>query len=128
MPRSEHVTRLEEALENALPSRGELLHLTFRSMFGGSGAYVNGLIIATVSNVGLGLKLSEADQKALMAAEPEAKYLQYDPDMPPSKHYILIPAHLIAQPDLLEPWVLKSIKYVEGLPIKPPKKAKKRAN
>ena len=93
--------------------------VTFRAMFGGAGVYVEGVIFATLSNVGIGLKLSAADQVELLMLEG-AKRLQYDESMPPSKQYIQPPTSMETEPVVLSKWVKLSMDHVLTLP--PPKK------
>jgi TfoX/Sxy family transcriptional regulator of competence genes len=62
------------------------LELSFRPMFGGIMGYASGKVFASLSDVGLALKLTGADREALLAI-PGSKPLQYEPDQPPSKSY-----------------------------------------
>ena len=96
--------------------------LTFRAMFGGAGVYVEGIIMATLSNVGIGLKLSPPDQEQLLKLDG-AKRLQHDESMPPSKQYIQPPKAFESNPDEIAHWVKRSIDFVMTLPI-PKKKLK----
>ena len=57
------------------------LPLTFRPMFGGILAYVDGKAFASLSNVGLALKLAGENHSDFLAL-PGAKPLRYDPDAP----------------------------------------------
>jgi len=95
---------LQAELEAAVPD----VPLTFRPMFGGILAYANGKPMASLSNVGLALKLSADDQEALLKLKG-AKRLQYEPDQPPSKTYIVVPPSLLKDRRRLHDWVLKSV-------------------
>lgn len=97
--------------------------LEFKHMFGGIAAYARGRVFASLSNVGLALKLPPPAQADLLTHEG-AKYLQYDPGSPPSKQYVTVPEPFLADTALLEPWVVQSIEYVLTLPL-PKKKGKK---
>jgi TfoX/Sxy family transcriptional regulator of competence genes len=112
------------AMERACPAPPEEIDLTFRPMFGGMGVYAHGRIFASLSDVGLALKLPVEHQGALLD-EPGAKRLQYDPSMPPSREYIVVPPAIVEDSPRLEAWMERSIEYVKTLPIKK-KTAKKK--
>jgi TfoX/Sxy family transcriptional regulator of competence genes len=95
---------LQAQLEAAVPD----VALTFRPMFGGILAYADGKPVASLSNVGLALKLAAEDQEALLKVKG-AKRLQYEPDQPPSKSYIVVPLSLMKDARRFHDWVLKSI-------------------
>jgi TfoX/Sxy family transcriptional regulator of competence genes len=106
--------RLEQAV-------GGTLDLRFRAMFGGLSVYSGDKIFATLSDVGIGLKLGEADRLALLR-EPGAKPLQYDPDQPPSKTYVVLPPQIVADDSELALWVRRSADFVATLPAKAAKR------
>ena len=83
-------------------------------MFGGACSYANDKIFASLSNVGIGLKLSPQHRDALLKIEG-AKPVQYEPDMPPSKTYFVVPESVRQSPDEFATWVEKSIKFVIGV-------------
>ena len=91
------------------------LELTFRPMFGGIMGYAEGKVFASLSNVGLALKLAGSDREALLA-EPGARPLRYEPDQPPSKSYVVAPEAMLSQPDVLRRWIVRS---AAGLPSRP---------
>ena len=97
--------------------------LTFKPMFGGVCAYVGGRIFASLSNIGLALKLPTEAQAELLA-EDGAKRLQYEPDAPPSKQYIVVPMPMQADPATLAPWLGRSVEYVLALPAPKPRVSK----
>ena len=82
------------------------LELSFRPMFGGIMGYADAKVFASLSNVGLALKLSGADRDALLA-EPGARPLQYEPDQPPSKSYVVLPQAMLSDPDTLRRWIVR---------------------
>ena len=116
-------TSLEE-LQNHLSAAAETLtldrELTFKPMFGGISGYVAGRVFASLSDMGLALKLPPDAQGELLA-QPGAKRLQYDPDAPPSKQSIVVPPEMQAQPEMLAVWVRRSVDYVMTLPAPKPK-------
>lgn len=94
---------LRTVLTEAAPQE---LDVAFRPMFGGIMAYVDGKPFASLSNVGLGLKLTGAEREALLAL-PGAVPLRYEPDQPPSKSYVLVPEAMLSEPDQLRSWVVR---------------------
>ena len=95
------------------------MDLSFKSIFGGVTGYVKGTVFASLSNIGLALKLSAIDQAALLMEEG-AKRLRYEPDAPESKQYIVVPKALQDDSEALVVWVKRSTDFVLSLP--PPKK------
>lgn len=102
---------LQPVLEAAAPPD---VDLTFRSMFGGLVAYADGKPLASLSNVGLALKMIGGERDAMLAL-PGAEPLRYEPDQPPSKSYVLVPEAMLSTPDELASWVRRS---VANLPAK----------
>ncbi len=95
---------LQAALVAAAPPE---LDLAFRPMFGGVMAYAGGAPFASLSNVGLGLKLVGAEHAAALQMEG-AVPLRYAPDDPPSKSYVVVPRTILEDPQALRLWVLRS--------------------
>ncbi len=83
------------------------LELAFRPMFGGIMGYVDGKVFASLSDVGLALKLSGAERDALLAL-PGAKPLQYEAGQPESKSYVVVPEAMLSAPDALRTWIARS--------------------
>lgn len=106
---------LQAQLSSAAPPD---LDLAFRPMFGGIMAYADGKAFASLSDVGLALKLSGDDYAALLAA-PGASALQYTPDMPPSKSYVVVPDAWLDDRDRLRPWIARGAANLK--PAKPRK-------
>jgi TfoX/Sxy family transcriptional regulator of competence genes len=101
--------RLQAQLAAAVPD----VALTFRPMFGGILAYADGKPVASLSNVGLALKLAAEDQDALLRLKG-AKRLQYEPGQPPSKSYIVVPPSLLKDTGRFHDWVLKSVECIKS--------------
>jgi len=97
--------------------------LSFKSMFGGACAYINGNVFASISNVGLALKLGAKGQKELL--EAGGKMLQYEPDAPVSKSYVVVPPEIVEDRELFSQWVNQSTEYVQHNPSKKSAKRKK---
>ena len=109
---------ITDAAAEAAPER----EIAFRPMFGGVCAYVEGRVFASLSNVGLALKLSPSEQTELLVV-PEAARLRYEPDAPESKQYIVVPGALREDADGFARWVAKSMTFVLTLPV--PKKPRR---
>jgi TfoX/Sxy family transcriptional regulator of competence genes len=105
--------QLQAALQAAAPD----LELSFRAMFGGIMAYAAGKPFASLSDVGLGLKLTGPGRDELLAV-PGAKPLQYAPDQPLSKSYVVVPATMLAQPEILRCWIDRSIASAKAAPTR----------
>ncbi len=84
------------------------LELAFRAMFGGVMAYAGGKPFASLSDVGLALKLLPADQTALLAL-PGAERLRYAQGQPASKTYIVVPEPMLEDGDALRGWIARSV-------------------
>lgn len=117
---------MEGQLIRAANSLPVVKDLTFKSMFGGVSAYVDGRVFASLSNIGLALKLSPDSQAKLLSLEG-AKRLRYEPDAPESKQYIVVPENLCTVEKELAIWVEHSRNYVLSLPAPKPKRTGQKA-
>ena len=109
---------LQAVMEAASPPD---LELGFRPMFGGIMAYAGGQAFASLSNVGLALKMSGADHVGLSEV-PDVKPLRYEPGDPPSKSYLLLPDAMLSNPDSLRSWMARSAAGLKPTTRKPRKK------
>lgn len=98
--------------------------VTFRAMFGGACAYVGGKVVAVLCDVGLALKLSNADRDEVLKVRG-TKPLQFEPDSPPMKQYVVVPPKLCASSTELAGWLAKSVAYAKTLPAPKPRRRKK---
>jgi TfoX/Sxy family transcriptional regulator of competence genes len=96
---------LQTLVEAAAPAD---LDLAFRPMFGGIMGYADGKVFASLSDVGLAFKFAAADF-AELSALPGAKPLQYEPGQPVSKSYVVAPEAMLADPDSLRGWIIRSV-------------------
>ncbi len=114
---------LQAVMEKASPPD---LELGFRPMFGGIMGYAAGQVFASLSNVGIALKMTGADHAALSAV-PGVKPLQYEPEDPPSKTYLLLPEAMLSDSEGLRTWMARSaagLKPKTKTPRKKPKEGK----
>ena len=109
---------LRAVMEAASPPDVEL---GFRPMFGGIMGYAAGQPFASLSNVGLALKMNGADHSALSEL-PGVKPLRYEPDDPPSKTYLLLPDAMLSDRDSLRTWIARSAAGLKPTTRKPRKK------
>lgn len=119
MPHPELQNRLSAAVETL----NRDAELTFKPLFGGVCAYVQGRVFASLSDVGLTFKL-EPDAQSALLREPNAKRLRYEPSAPESKTYIVVPLEMQTDALLLAKWAAQSMDYVLAQPAP---KAKRRA-
>jgi TfoX/Sxy family transcriptional regulator of competence genes len=97
------------------------LELNYRPMFGGILAYEHGRPLASLSEMGLALKMHGAGHTELLAIAGAEK-LRYDANAPLSKTYVVVPDTMLTDPETLRGWTLRAI---AGLPARKPKPEKK---
>ncbi len=100
--------QLQSILAAAVPD----VPLTFKPMFGGILAYADGKPLASLSDVGLALKLTGANHAALLATQGAAA-LRYEPESPVSKTYVVVPETILQAPAEMRHWTQLAI---AGLP------------
>lgn len=83
------------------------IELSFRKMFGGIMGYAGEVVFASLSDVGLALKFSGSEHARALAL-PGARPLQYEPDAPLSKSYVVLPAEIVADGAALHDWITAS--------------------
>lgn len=82
-----------------------------KPFFGGAAAYTNGRIFLSLTKVGFAAKLSAAERQALLQVDG-AKKLQYFPNAPIKKEYVVLPDEMLDDTTILREWVMKSLDYV----------------
>lgn len=105
---------LRPLIEAAAP---EGVTLTFRAMFGGLMVYADGRPLASLSDIGVGLKLGADDREEILA-EPGAEMLRYEPDAAPSKSYVRLPDTVVNDPERLAEWLARGVRFVATAPFK----------
>jgi hypothetical protein len=53
---------------------------------------------------------------------PGAKPLQYEPNAPPSKSYVVVPGSMLTDRQLLRSWIKTSAAFVKSTPVKQKKR------
>jgi TfoX/Sxy family transcriptional regulator of competence genes len=109
---------LQKHVEAAAPID---IALRFEPMFGGIGVYADGRMFLSLSDVGLALKLGEAERARLLKM-PGAKPLQYEPNSPPSKSYVVVPDKMLTDRKTLRQWLAASAAFAKSTPAKPMRK------
>ncbi len=117
------VARLEQLIASMGRPLPAGVTMECKRFFGGAAAYADGRIFISLTPVGLALKLAEAGRDALMRLGGTP--LRYFPKAPVKKAYVIVPENLAASPDLLKPWLVRSVAYVVSLP-RPKKKGPKK--
>ena len=120
--RLDHFQAAIEATADALEPDADL---RFRAMFGGRGGYAHDRMFASLSDVGLALKLSPEDHAAALAL-PGARRLQYAEDQPISKDKVVMPRAVVNDPAALGGWVRRSVDFTRSQPEKPKRATKAR--
>ncbi|WP_428392910.1 TfoX/Sxy family protein [Lichenicoccus sp.] len=82
------------------------LPISFRPMFGGIMGHAEGKPFASLSDVGLALKLFGTDHAELLGYEG-ATALRDEPDKPASKSYVVVPTTMLSDPDALRTWIAR---------------------
>jgi TfoX/Sxy family transcriptional regulator of competence genes len=105
---------LQQVFTAAVPDQ----ELTYRPMFGGILVYAGGRPLASLSNMGLGLKMCGPDHAVLLGMKG-AERLRYDMNAPLSKSYVVVPRAMLEDTDLLRSWILRAM---AALPAFKPKR------
>ncbi len=109
---------LRKKMEAAAPAD---VDWRYRPMFGGIGAYANDRMCVSLSDVGLAVKLKGAEHAALLKLKG-AKPLQYEPAMPPSKTYVVVPDAMLSDAGTLGRWLAVSAAQASAAPVKTARK------
>jgi len=117
MPHDPH--DLQKKMEAAMPAN---VDWRFKPMFGGIGVYANDRMCVSLSDIGLAVKLAPAEQEALLKLKG-AKRLQYEPSMPPSRTYIVVPDAMLRDRKALGHWLSLSAAQAAAAPAKKRAKA-----
>jgi TfoX/Sxy family transcriptional regulator of competence genes len=112
--------KLQVVMEAAMPAD---IDWRFRAMFGGIGAYANGRMCVSLSDVGLAVKLAGGEHAALLRTKG-AKALQYERSSPPSKSYVVVPETMLKDRKALGDWLRISARQAAAAPAKKPRKIK----
>jgi TfoX/Sxy family transcriptional regulator of competence genes len=104
-----HQEELRKLLRHIDPEHG----IEVKPFFGGAASYTNESIFASLTKAGFALKLALDDREKLLQVDG-AKKLQYFPNAPIKKAYVVLPDSMVRDEDALQEWIGRSLKYVSG--------------
>jgi TfoX/Sxy family transcriptional regulator of competence genes len=117
----EHLETMRSLVEQVSAHLAADIELEFKYLFSGLFAYVEGRAFASMSTVGLALKLPPDSQVELLQ-HTGAKYLQYEINGPIHREYVVVSPEFHENHELLAHWIERSINHALSLPV--PKKRK----
>lgn len=106
-----YLNELTTLITPLVAGRFEGVELEFKHFFSGAAVYVNGSICITLTPVGLALKLPE-ESRQLLIHEQRAKPLQYFPNAPIKKSYVVLHESVLSDTESFRQWIMASIEYV----------------
>lgn len=115
----EHLEQLAALIRQATSGSFKGVTLECKHFFSGAAVYANGRICISLTPVGFAIKLAEASRSILMK-QKGVKQLQYFPEGPIKKDYVVLPKTMLNDMKILRHWVKVSIEYVISLsdPVK----------
>jgi len=111
-----YLERLSALVSHAVPRTPRGVRLQCKHFFSGAALYVNGKICASLTPVGLAVKLPELLRTRLVSTR-RGRPLRYFPAGPIKKEYVALSRSIIANPLQLRRWLRESIQYVVGNPM-----------
>jgi TfoX/Sxy family transcriptional regulator of competence genes len=87
-----------------------------RKMFGYPAAFKNGHMACGVFQSSMMLRLPESGRRAFLE-QFDTRLFEPVPGRP-MKEYVLVPETLVKLPEVLRPWIRKSLEYLDTLPGK----------
>jgi len=115
-----YLAQLTVIIEQATARRFKDVKLECRHFFSGAAVYAEGRICISLTPVGFAIKLPE-DSRGVLLQEKGTKHLQYFPNGPIKKDYVVLPKAMLNDIKTLRKWVKVTIEYALTLP-KPVKK------
>ncbi len=94
------------------------------TVFGAPAAFANGHMFAGIQNESFFLRLPDAERESFMQTVSAQRWGPIAGR--PMREYVVVPGPLIEAPDQLNAWLGRSIAYVQSLPPKAAKKAKRK--
>ena len=111
----EYLDRLINLMAEIAPHLSTPANLEVKHFFSGAALYADGRICMSWTPAGFALKLPD-DLRAKLRKEKGAKELQYYPNAPVKKEYVVLPQWLVDDREILGCWVEQSIDRVLTLP------------
>jgi TfoX/Sxy family transcriptional regulator of competence genes len=120
---TQYLDQLSELMEQVTSGRLKGVHLECKHFFSGAAVYFNGRICMSLTPVGFAIKLPEESRNALLK-QKGTTHLQYFPEGPIKKDYVILPKTMLNDMKVLRRWVKVSIEYALTLPAPVKKKGK----
>ena len=109
-----YLERLAALLREATLGRFGNIKLEYKHFFSGAALYANGKICISLTPVGFAIKLPEELRNDLLK-QKGTKPLQYFPEGPIKRDYVVLPKTVLNDSKVLRHWVKVSIEYVASL-------------
>jgi len=109
----EYFEKLSTIIAEISFNKTEKPNLTIKHFFSGAAVYANGQICITLTPAGFALKLPTSYRDHLLR-NLSAMPLQYFPNAPIKKEYVLLPDSIVNDAQARTYWVEKSIEYVSS--------------
>jgi len=106
-----YLDQLNTLMQRAVGNRFPAAQLTCKHFFSGAAVYANGKICMSLTPVGFALKLPPEVRDRLLK-EKGTKPLQYFPQGPIKKEYVILPKRMLIDTRTLRRWVKRCIEYV----------------
>jgi TfoX/Sxy family transcriptional regulator of competence genes len=119
-----YLERLSALVGGAVPRTARGVQLQCKHFFSGAALYANGKICASLTPVGLAVKLPERSRTRLVRTR-RARPLRYFPAGPIKKEYVALSRAILDNPLQVRRWLTGSIAYVTGHSV-PMKKLRSR--
>jgi TfoX/Sxy family transcriptional regulator of competence genes len=103
---------LDQILRDGLRQTSLSTDISARRTLGASGMHLKGLLFAYITTTGIALKLSPADQTALLALPGSSRYSPGD-DPTRANQFVHVPEALLDDKNRLATWIRKSWDFVE---------------
>ncbi len=116
----EYVEKLRSLLEVTIRNLPPGVAVEIKHFFSGAAAYANGRICISLTTAGLAMKLPQDGCARLI--EDGARPLQYFPNAPVKRQYVVVPEGLPEDEDRLRFWARTSINYALTLPRPKPRR------
>ena len=109
-----YLDQLIELMAEIGPCLSTTADLTAGHFFSGAAVYADGRICISFTSAGLAIKLPQELCDKVM--EKGGKPLQYFPNAPIKKAYVVLPPGMLGDKEALCFWIDKSVEYVLTLP------------
>jgi TfoX/Sxy family transcriptional regulator of competence genes len=107
---------LIDVFQSVIPSGPGIEH---RKMFGYPCAFVNGNMFTGLHQEHMIIRLADSDRQEISDLHGASPFKPFGPDSKMTmREYVAVSASMLANPELLGAWVMKSVDYASSLPPK----------